>query len=324
MNLIAYRAPREERVVIYKLGQSQRIDFNDDRLRFVVSPFDHTKNGFQYPVLDGITEIPSNILELNNKEFFFQESTKEKYGDYIATIKDYLKEDKFKKVVASRRYRHSAKVNVNNLFDILCDKYPDAFVFFVSTEEFGSWIGASPELLLEKKREKITSMSLAGTRSEGHTDEWDDKNILEQKIVTDYIISLFKTHGLMPHITSQGTRKAGNVEHLYSTIECEFQSGIDMNDLLHQLSPTPALSGYPKNEAIDIINRFETPRILYGGYLGPIYADGDFKFNVILRCAYLQPDTVTLFAGGGITNMSDPDLEWTETEKKLDTIRSLL
>jgi isochorismate synthase len=39
---------------------------------------------------------------------------------------------------------------------------------------------------------------------------------------------------------------------------------------------------------------------------------------------HLNGDEATLFAGGGITSKSDPETEWSETEAKLRTIKSVL
>lgn len=324
MNIIAYRLPDEERAYIYEAGKSEDMNFSDGKFKFAISPFDPKKRVCQYPLETQIADIPQNILSENYIGVHFEEKTQSEYIEYISVIKEYLETDVSRKIVSSRRSIREGAFDPNKIFAALCREYPDAFVFFISTEEFGSWIGASPELLLKRIGDKISTMSLAGTRAAGKIEPWDRKNIKEQKIVTDYITEILKLSGLIPIIKEEGTRKAGSIEHLMTIIEAENKDDVDLCKLLKNLSPTPALSGFPKEDALEIIKRYEGDRRLYGGYLGPIYNNGDFRLNVFLRCAYLTPFSAILFAGGGITCFSDSEEEWKETEKKLETIGRIL
>ena len=324
MNIIAYRLPDEERAYIYEAGKSEDMNFSDGKFKFVISPFDPQKRVCQYPLETQIADIPQNILSENYIGAHFEEKTQSEYKEYISVIKEYLETDVSKKIVAARRSIREGAFDPNKIFAALCREYPDAFVFFISTEEFGSWIGASPELLLKRIGDQISTMSLAGTRASGKIEPWDRKNIKEQKIVTDYITEILKLSGLTPINKEEGTRKAGRIEHLMTIIEAENKDDVDLCKLLKNLSPTPALSGFPKEDALEIIKRYEGDRQLYGGYLGPIYNNGDFRLNAFLRCAYLTPFSAILFAGGGITCFSDSEEEWKETEKKLETIGRIL
>ena len=324
MNIIAFRSPDSDTTYIYKTGAAEKINLETGELRFVISPFNNKEKGFQYILTEKITEIPNEVIETNDIKRYFKISDYPQYREYIEYIKKYISGDENKKVVASRREIVVYEAQITTLFNQLCKEYPDAYVFFISTKEYGNWIGASPELLLEKKGDILTTMSLAGTRKSGSDSPWDLKNLKEQQIVTDFIKNTFQKFGFNAEIKKRDTRKAGKIEHLVNIIESKIINPQDVDNLLKELSPTPALSGFPKKEAIEIINNFEGDRSLYGGFMGPVFPNGDFRFNVILRCACLSPTTATLFAGGGITYLSDPEEEWEETEKKLDTIRRLL
>ena len=334
MNIIAYRLPNEEEVFYYTAGNIEKVNFcpSENGLScriitpkaYIVSPFITSRGFFQYPLCQRIGKIPQDIIGCNNINRKFREINKMEYASYIDSIIRFIGHDESKKIVASRRFTIPFSQDINLLFDNLCTNYPDAFVFFISTKDFGSWIGASPELLLERKGNILSTMSLAGTRSVGIDGAWDTKNIKEQEIVTEYLINIFRSYGLKPSIISKGTRRAGNIEHLMTQIESLISQDLNIYSLLKTLSPTPALSGFPKEAAIKIINKIEGDRSLYGGFMGPIYSNGDFRMNVVLRCAFLSPNSATLFAGGGITYLSEPESEWIETEKKLDTIRRIL
>lgn len=330
MNIIAYKLPGEAPYKIYEVGSPVPLSFSKVTDGYVVSPFDPTGTSLFYPLEKEISSIPESKVKENYKNFTFYTSTLNHYDSYLKHILEFLDGNPEFKVVASRREDILSSLSPYKMFLKLCEMYPSDYVFFVSTSEFGTWIGASPELLLKKEGDMIMSMSLAGTKSiEGHSEKWDKKNVEEQGIVTRHIESIFKKHGLLPDIKSTVTKKAGKVEHLMTEICAKWRHNLETGELIKELSPTPALAGFPREEAINIIRKFEGDRLLYGGYCGPIFKNGDFIFNVMIRCAYIgQYDSgfyrTTLFAGGGITYLSDYLSEWKETEIKLATIKDCL
>ena len=160
-------------------------------------------------------------------------------------------------------------------------------------------------------------MALAGTKDISDPTPWDIKNIKEHNIVIKYILSVMEANGIKTHYGKTRGRMAGNVAHLFTPIDgvpANESEGIDIEVLLNDLSPTPALCGFPKQKTLDFIrDREDYRRGYYGGYCGPVEAN---DADGISRYA--------IFAGGGINRMSDPDEEWTETEKKMTTIRRCL
>lgn len=321
MNVIAYRLPDAGAAVISKVRPVESENTSGER--FLIAPFDPEELPHYYLLTSPLTEIPSSVLADNHRTYSFKELTFGEYSDYIKDIKNFIDGDADKKIVASRRKKVRLTISPQSLFDTLCATFPSAFVFFVSTKEFGTWIGASPELLLERRGQTLFTMALAGTRTAGSCGNWDSKNSKEQQIVADYIAKAFVDHGCICSVGLRRTLKAGPVEHLMTPITGGLTDRCDPGALLRTLSPTPALSGFPKEEALRIIKNHEGSRQLYGGYCGPLRADGDFRLNVVLRCAYLSatPEpTATLFAGGGITSLSEVSDEWTETENKFSTL----
>ncbi|MBD5295781.1 MAG: hypothetical protein HDS25_05620 [Bacteroides sp.] len=233
------------------------------------------------------------------------------------------------KAIASRTLRTVCRLSPSVIFNLLCEKYPSACVFLFSTRRHGTWIGATPEIILTSEVGRLLSVSLAGTRPAScrHESrrEWDLKNIEEQAIVTDFITSTFKAYGLIPMTKGPDTKKAGPVEHLYTEICAE---GICKNFLLlKSLCPTPALSGFPREAAIEAIRNSERdPRQCYGGLIGIVREDGSFSTFANLRSGRLDTpkQQIELHAGGGITPLSDAEKEWEETEIKLSTLQKII
>jgi isochorismate synthase len=97
------------------------------------------------------------------------------------------------------------------------------------------------------------------------------------------------------------------------------------NRVLHELHPTSAVCGMPKDKALAFILQHEGyDRSFYSGYLGPVHIDGQSQFYVNLRCMQLGQDAAYLYVGGGVTADSSPDAEWRETELKAGTLLAVL
>ena len=266
-------------------------------------------------------------------------TTREEYSNEVTEIIKAIKDGRGEKVVAARVIVKETDFDIADKFYQLCQRFPDAFVFCFSTPITGCWIGASPELLLEGREGQLKTMALAGTRVAGQDGEWDSKNIEEQEIVVRYLEEVFRKTGLEPEIGERYTKKAGGVEHLcteviaqpsqkcnlqrlseqknpYLTIEKD-KDCFTFENLIKDLSPTPALCGYPKVFGMEEIKKLENfDRGCYGGFCGPFHTSYDFTFHVVLRCASLSEKRQCIYVGGGITAKSIVSPEWDETTMK--------
>ncbi len=190
----------------------------------------------------------------------------------------------------------------------------------------GLWVASTPEVLLdvELRTGRFRTMALAGTRPTGTAEPWDAKNIAEQQIVAETIAADLRGLGLSPEIGTTHTLRSGGVEHRCTIIEGDTQ-GLHPGLIANALSPTPALGGYPRTEALADIERLEiAPRECYGGYVAIIDANR-WRAYVVIRCARIDLDgNYRIYAGGGITADSDPQKEWCETVAKSCTIADIL
>ena len=248
-----------------------------------------------------------------------------------------IEEGSFEKVVLSRTLAVdlSDSFDVSRAFQTLCALYANALISFVSIPEKGSWLGASPELLVsvEDKRTFKTT-ALAGTQPfiEGVSMKnvaWTQKDIEEQALVERYIISCFKKIRLREY-DEHGPRTvvAGNLIHLKSDFTVDMvatnfpQLGSVMLQLLH---PTSAVCGVPLDTSLEFIHKLEGyDRQLYSGYLGPVNFNNRIDVFVNLRCLQILPQKAILYAGAGITQDSIPEKEWEETELKLNTLLKII
>jgi isochorismate synthase len=247
-----------------------------------------------------------------------------------------IEEGEFDKVVSARTYDEPLLENFDIIeqFNRMEKAYPDAFVSLVSIPGHGTWLGASPELLIEVSVEHFRTVSVAGTQpfpldKDVSEAAWNQKEIEEQAMVSRYIIEQFKTIRLR-EFEESGPRsvRAGNMIHLKTEYNVNLKE-VNFPELgtvmLHLLHPTSAVCGMPKFSALRFIAANEhLNREFYSGYLGPVNIDGNNRLYVNLRCMQILRTRAVLYAGAGITHDSIPEKEWDETALKCQTLLSVM
>lgn len=331
----AYRLPDETDI---HFGASTTCLSGINSGAFVISPFDNNPDAIVSIAADYNAETIGNLRVKKKapKTYslypFPQHSTSRKeHESEIRIIKETLALHSGGKIIASRAILiEKDNDDIACVYCRLLERYPHAFCFIFYTPVSGLWAGASPELLVKMNSEEVSTISLAGTRMAGSEIPWDKKNLEEQKIVTDYITDKFIEFGLTPEVSPLFTKNAGPVEHLCNEIKGNLKSEDNdsklsfLKEFLKSLSPTPALCGFPKDVAFEVIKSTENhSRGYYGGFCGPVEANGTSELYVNLR-SFRVEDKYCLFCGGGITIDSDAELEWIETENKSLTLRNIM
>lgn len=250
------------------------------------------------------------------------------HDDYVSNISNLIFElsPEDGKVVISRTIAFNSNNDIAEIADKYFAKSKSAYCCLLHTPAMGCWLIASPELLLEADygSNTVHTIALAGTRKAYSIEAWDKKNIREQRIVRDYIVETFNNLHIKCDISETSTLRSNNIEHLATFISGKIESRDDVETIIDTLNPTPALCGLPQDKAIEAINKIEKhPRRLYGGYFG-LTDENKFKAIVTLRCAQLSTTKTCIYAGGGITSESDPELEWNETTLKSQVIANII
>lgn len=257
---------------------------------------------------------------------------REEYLYRLSLIIGEMQKGEYSKVVYSRIKKTKGSFDtqlLEHVFRKLVIAYPTAHVFLFRTSDGQLWMGASPELLFRRRGQKIETMALAGTQrrldSKEMTDySWGRKELDEHQVVIDFIVDRIKETGAPTCIVGETkTVAAGNLVHLKTNIE--FESSLEDSALAEILHPTPAVCGFPRGKAKEVIQKYEThKRDYYAGYIGLKYPNGDVDYIVNLRSMRIYPDHFSLFVGGGINAQSDPESEWQETELKSQTLLNVI
>ncbi|MBB6370726.1 chorismate-binding protein [Chryseobacterium shigense] len=253
-------------------------------------------------------------------ESFFNEETREEYISSLHQVIDVIKEYHLPKLVYSRRkiFRDFKEIDFKESFKKICETYPNAFRYIFNDGQ-NAWMGAFSETLgkFNKTTHEFETMSLAGTLP--IDEEWTEKEIEEQKPVTSYIQDTLKNYSGKIQISETYDHISGNIKHLRTDFKAHIQPE-DLDSLINNLHPTPAVCGIPKDFCKKNIQELEKfPRELYSGFI-KVETDESVMYFVNLRCAKLYKDSVHVFVGGGITAQSSPEKEWRETELKSEAI----
>lgn len=261
-----------------------------------------------------------------------ESTSRDQYNHAAEKLMDHLRTELLKKVVLSRvmNFTLPSVFDAKACFQQLCETYPNAAVHLFAIAGKEMWIGASPECLIDFNNGQLQTISLAGTQPIGSQEiselKWSSKEKEEQQLVTDYIADILSLHDEISDIEQRGpeTSAAGNVAHLKTAFSARTDPGFDWLRLVRQLHPTPAICGWPRDEALKIIEQNEAHRrLFYGGYFGTADKNNAHLY-LNLRCMRITENKVQLFVGGGFTASSDIDAEWDETEHKAQTLLSVI
>jgi isochorismate synthase len=197
---------------------------------------------------------------------------------------------------------------------------PGAYVFGAQ-----GFLGASPELLVERRGSMVRSRPLAGTIARGSDDDANAAALLasakdqhEHRIVVEAVRA-----GMAPvcdtlEVAGPHIHSTSKLHHLATTFTGSLRAPArDAMDIAALLHPTPAVCGTPTAQARAAIGELERiDRALYAGIVGWMDAQGDGVWAVALRCAEVAGRIALVFAGAGIVADSDAASELAETDAK--------
>ena len=260
----------------------------------------------------------------------------ETYKKAVLAARDAVRSGAITKAVIAREIRvtSSIPIDVHAVLLRLRSTFARSYRYSIN-----GFIGASPELLVEIKGDRIRSHPLAGTTPRTGDPKTDDelarkliasmKDQVEHRVVIDVIHEM-----LLPWCSyldwepEPSVLQVANVQHLGTLIEGHLSAvRPSVMEIVRTLSPTPALGGHPRDAALTLIAEVEElDRGPYGGAVGWVDGSGNGTWAVAIRCAELSDDRLTarLIAGGGIVAASDPDAELAETQAKFQAMLSAI
>ena len=275
--------------------------------------YDSTKIIRQY---EKLPKVKSNI-------------SKKRFINNVKKAKKYIKIGDIFQVVLSQRFECKLTKEPIEIYKKLRKTNPSPFMYFFNFNDF-QIIGASPEILVRLRDNKITIRPIAGTRPRGKNkkqDKFFEKDLLnDKKELSEHLMLLDlgrNDTGKVSKINSVKVTESFKIEryshvmHIVSNVEGSFNNKFSKFDTLLSGFPAGTVSGAPKIRAMEIIDELEsTRRKVYAGGIGYFSANGDFDTCIALRTAVSKDKKFYVQSGAGIVADSKPINEFKETENK--------
>ncbi len=312
--------------------------FKDEKIINYKSKFDTIKSElFKLQIQSSIKSIEKKTI-LKFKNINVKSNTsKNRYLTMVNKAKKYIKLGDIFQVVLSQRFEAKLTKKPLDIYKKLRVTNPSPFMFFFNFNDF-QIIGASPEILVRLRDNKITVRPIAGTRPRGKNKKEDlfyEKDLLkDKKELSEHLMLLDlgrNDAGKVSKINSVKVTESfiierySHVMHIVSNVVGEYNKKFSKFKSLLAGFPAGTVSGAPKIRAMEIIDELETSkRKVYAGGIGYFAANGEFDTCIALRTAVVKNKKFYVQAGAGIVADSKPKNEYEETVNKAKALINAL
>ena len=312
--------------------------FNDEKIKNYVKKYEEIKIELSNLLIQSALKITDNSSKKINKIIKVKSNTsKNKFLKMVDRAKKYIKLGDIFQVVLSQRFEAKLTKKPLDIYKKLRITNPSPFMFFFNFNDF-QIIGASPEILVRLRDNKITVRPIAGTRPRGKTVKEDlfyEKDLLkDKKELSEHLMLLDlgrNDAGKVSKVNSVKVTESfiierySHVMHIVSNVIGEYNKKFSKFKSMLAGFPAGTVSGAPKIRAMEIIDELETTkRKVYAGSIGYFSANGEFDTCIALRTAVAKNNKFYVQAGAGIVADSKPINEYEETVNKAKALINAL
>ena len=269
---------------------------------------------------------------IENYEDMPHETTvdRETFMKHVKTCKAYIRAGDIFQIQVSRRCSIMIDAHPIMLYRYLRNYNPSPFMFYVQFNE-NTYVGASPELLVNVDDRQACIRPIAGTRKRYSKEKTEAEIITElqtdEKEVAEHVMLVDLARHDIGRTCKIGTvavselmviEKYTHVMHMVSDVVGDLQDKYSSVDAFKYGFPAGTVAGAPKIRAMEIIADLETEqREFYSG--GVVFFDfkGNLKSALSIRTLMVKDGIAYTQAAGGIVADSIPEMEYKETEHKM-------
>jgi len=312
--------------------------FKDEKIKNYQKKYDEIRSGLLKLIIQSSTKNLDNSLNQKPKNINVKSNTsKNRFLTMVNQAKKYIKLGDIFQVVLSQRFEAKLIKKPIDIYKKLRVTNPSPFMFFFNFNDF-QIIGASPEILVRLRDNKITVRPIAGTRPRGKTKKDDlyyERDLLkDKKELSEHLMLLDLGRNDAGKVSKINTikvtesfiiEKYSHVMHIVSNVVGEHNKKFSKFKSLLAGFPAGTVSGAPKIRAMEIIDELEkTKRKVYAGGIGYFSANGEFDTCIALRTAVAKNKKFYVQAGAGIVADSKPIKEYEETVNKAKALINAL
>jgi len=231
--------------------------------------------------------------------------------------------------VLSQRFTKKVSAEPIAIYRALRSTNPSPYMYFFRLGD-ESVIGASPEMLVRCRGQRLDYRPIAGTRKRGatETEDWllgcemqaDEKEVAEHMMLVDLgrnDLGRVADYGSVEVEDLMTIERYSHVQHLVTSLRARLRDGLDRFDALASCFPAGTVTGAPKVRAMEIIRELEPDK--RGVYAGAIlYMDYAQNLDscIAIRTILVREERAYAQAGAGIVSDSVPEREYEETINK--------
>lgn len=295
-----------------------------------------------------ITDLTREQVEntLSNKAILFEESiapmqSDEEFAQKVQEIKDTeIAKGKICQMILSQPYsgkiRDFSEQDVESAFRSALRQRWQYMTLLFHDGKGNSFVSLTPEQHLMVTPDEVRMNPIAGTLK-----KWDPVTFktrlfqfLEDSKERNELFQVLDEELKMMKVVCADwgkiewpfLRQNGAVVHTEYMLIGKRNLDIEPLDALRETLHAPTLVGGPIESAARLIKKYEKQsRWYYGGEIGILTPDGNLDTAILIRMAHFEADgTVTIQAGAGITNNSEPLKEAEEVRVKTGGMQAAL
>ena len=312
--------------------------FKDEKILNYKKRYEEIKTDLFKSFIQSTSKKRNNLIDKKSRDVNVKSNTsKKKFLSMVNKAKSYIKLGDIFQVVLSQRFQAKLIKRPVEIYKKLRVTNPSPFMFYFNFTDF-QIIGASPEILVRLRDNKITVRPIAGTRPRGKTtkeDKYYEKDLLkDKKELSEHLMLLDlgrNDAGKVSKINSVKVTESfiierySHVMHIVSNVVGIYNKKFSKFKSFLAGFPAGTVSGAPKIRAMEIIDELETSkRKVYAGGIGYFSANGEFDTCIALRTAVAKKGKFYVQAGAGIVADSKPLKEYEETINKAKALINAL
>jgi anthranilate synthase component I len=272
---------------------------------------------------------PDRVPAVAEQKPFESNWSKRDFERAVGRVKEHIAAGDCYQAVLSQRFSREVKADALPIYRALRATNPSPYMYFLRMGD-ETIIGASPEMLVRCRGQRLDYRPIAGTRKRGatETEDWmlgeemraDEKEVAEHTMLVDLgrnDLGRVAEYGSVKVEDLMSVERYSHVQHLVSSLRARLRDGLDRFDALASCFPAGTVTGAPKVRAMEIIQSLEPEsRGVYAGAV--LYMDYAENLDscIAIRTIVLRDRLALVQAGAGIVADSVPEREYEETLNK--------
>ena len=292
-----------------------------DKIRVISSKKKHQFNTFFHKTRI-LSPFKKNIEFTNYKKIFESFSKKIRQGETY-------------QIKICTKYRNRSNINPINFFWRLMKVNSSPESFMIRDKDY-SIVSCSPETLIDKKGEIITTKPIAGTLKKNKKNNKNTalkffKNNIKETKEHNMIVDMERNDlsrvclpGSVNILREKFVEEYKHLFHYVTTIRGKLKKNISLKNIIKAMMPGGSVIGCPKIRTLELLNNQEKDdRNIFTGSFGYIKFNKDMRFNIIIRSILNYKNHSEISAASGVVLDSAPKKEFNENYIKAKSLLEL-